>query len=146
MSRLPEENRAAQVNPTRARDRLIRLTVGVTPPAGTTAIAAIAALVGRQLGVAVRADESQILSTIVGRISVDMVQDEDERRALPHARSAADCAAARLSLGKKRANVVSATAVDPCLTGFEPEFCSGITPGQRLAGGAAINLLTALGK
>lgn len=112
----------------RPRYRLVRLTVGIAPPAGTAAIATIAALVGRQLRVAVWADESQIVAAIVGRVSVDMVQDENEQGALPAARAATDRATVRLSLGKKGANVVPATTVDPGLTGFKPPLSACVSP------------------
>ncbi|CPW45773.1 Uncharacterised protein [Mycobacteroides abscessus] len=125
--------------------RLVRLPVGVAPPTGTAAIAAIAALVGRQLRVAVRADESQIVAAIVGRVAVDMVQDENERGALPAARAATDRATVRLSLGKEDANVVSATTVDPGRTGFKPQLNACVSPGQRLASVTAVDLLAALG-
>ncbi|SIG26648.1 Uncharacterised protein [Mycobacteroides abscessus subsp. abscessus] len=129
----------------RRRYRLVRLTVGIAPPAGTASIATIAALVGRQLRVAVRADEPQIVAAIVGRVSVDMVQNENERGALPTARAATDRATVRLSLGKEGSNVVPATTVDPGLTGFKPQLSAYVSPGQRLAGVTAVNLLAALG-
>ncbi|SHS49483.1 Uncharacterised protein [Mycobacteroides abscessus subsp. abscessus] len=130
----------------RRRYRLVRLTVGIAPPAGTASIATVAALVGRQLRVAVRADEPQIVAAIVGRVSVDMVQNENERGALPTARAATNRATVRLSLGKEKPNEVALLAAHASLTGLQPQSDTGVASGCCLTSIAAKYLLASPGK
>ena len=56
------------------------LTVGVSLSAVVAPLATVPTLVRRQLRVAVRTDEPQILPSIVRRVSVDVVDHECEGR------------------------------------------------------------------
>lgn len=58
-----------------------------------------------------------------------MVQDEDEWRVLPDARSTTDRAAARLSICEKEPDEVALLAAHPGIAGLEPQ------PGTRIATG-----------
>lgn len=143
--RLPGNTRAGNRSPTRIDSApLVRLAVGIALSAVVAPVASVPALVRRELRVAVRADKSQVLATIVRRVSVDVVQDKCERQSLPRAGRAADRAAVRLSGGKVLPNVVALVAIDARCAGFQPLLCTCIAPGQRLTCITAVDLLTAL--
>src|SRR5882757_2070667 len=122
----------------------VRLTVGVSLSAVVAPVATVPTLVRRQLGVTVRTDQPQVFPSIVRRVAVDVVQHECEGQAQPRVRSAADRAAARLSVGEILTDVVTLVAIDPRRAGFEPTLGTDLAPDQCLAGVTAVDLLAAL--
>lgn len=136
--------RLREVGRVLAACRLIRLAVGVSLAAVMTALAAVATLVRRQLRIAVRADQPQVLPTVVRRVPVDVVHHQRKGLAEPRVRRAADRATIRLSLGEKQANVMALVAVHSRRAGFKPHPGSGIAPGRRLTCITAVDLLAAL--
>lgn len=81
--------------------RLVRLPVGVSLSPVVAAVAAVATLVGRELRVTIRADQAQVLSSVVGRVPIDVVQHQGEVRVQPRTGTAADRKAAGLGVGEE---------------------------------------------
>jgi hypothetical protein len=138
--------RCAVVTPNSPHSASVRLAVGVSLPAEGATISTVSALVCRELRVTVRADQSQVLPAVVRRVPVDMVQHQRQGQAKPRIGPTADGATVRLSVGEVLADVVTAAAVDPRLTGLEPTLRTRLAPGRLLTCIAAVNLLASLGK
>ena len=122
------------------------MSVGVPLSPGVTPLPAVAALVGRQLAVAIGANQPQIVAPIIRRIAIDVVHDERQGRTKPHVGSCADRAATGLSAGQVLPNVVIAATVDPRFAGFQPALCARSASRRCLACVAAEHLLTTLQK
>lgn len=105
---------------------LAGLSVGVSPAAVVAPLATVATLVRRQLRVAVRTDESQIFSTVVLGVSVDVVDHEGERKIQPLVGPAADRATTGLGGGEIEADVMASCGADERIPGFEPALCTGV--------------------
>ena len=72
------------------------------------ATSAVATLVGRELGVAIGADQPEVLARVVGRVAVDMVKHQCQRGAVPLAGNAAEGAPTLLLGQQMQADVVVA--------------------------------------
>src|SRR4051794_18148431 len=60
-----------------------RFSFRVTLPSIVAPFTAILRLVGRQLAVAIRADEPQVQAAVVGRVPVHVIEDQYEGHAIP---------------------------------------------------------------
>jgi hypothetical protein len=125
--------------------RSVRLSINVPLTAPRSAVSTIPGLEGRQLRVAVRADEPEVLTTIVRRITVDVVKDKCQGNAHPHAERLTDGTSPALLGHHVESNVVSSVPGDPSgLAGLEPFIDLALSVLVALACVAAIDLLMSL--
>jgi hypothetical protein len=76
----------------------IGLALRVPPSAVEATAAAIARLIRRQLAVTVGTNEPQIFTTIIARVSINVVDDQRQGDTIPPVREATDRAATALLL------------------------------------------------
>lgn len=121
---------------------LVRLPVGVSLTPRVSTVAPVPALVRRQLGVAVRTDEPQVLPSIVSGIAINVVKDEREWAPAPFAPNTAYRASAALGVGQVITEIMPLVAAYSGFTCMQPPLGQGFALGCLLASQTAVDPLT----